>query len=159
MCELETDFEFDSFMYGKGNKLWLPGWEENYVGIPYLSRGRSRYEGCDCWGLVRLVYADEMGILLPSFRTAYESAQDMVEVEGVISKRKSGFDEVEEPRTADIVLCRVLGYETHVGIYVGDQRMLHVMKGTGACIVSLQSAMWKRRIVGYFRHSQAPKMA
>ena len=133
-------------------KEWSSEWASKYVGVPYESRGRTR-EGCDCWGLVCLVYAEHFGIALPSFADAYESAQDMIEVDGLITSRKGSFEEIESPAPADIVLCRVLGYETHVGVYAGDHLMLHIMKGTDACIVNLNSAMWKRRVVGYFRNS------
>lgn len=29
-------------------------WWNEYVGLPFADKGRTR-EGCDCWGLVRLV--------------------------------------------------------------------------------------------------------
>ena len=125
-------------------------WANSYVGIPYSSQGRDR-DGCDCWGLIRLVYFERFGLELPSFVDAYESAQDMAVCESVISEGKVGFKEVREPKEADIVLCRILGFETHVGIYIDGGQMLHVMRGVNACVVSLDSAMWKRRVVGYFR--------
>ena len=135
-----------------------PDWATGYVGIPYLSLGRTR-EGCDCWGLVRLVYAEHFSIDLPSFKEAYESANDVVDVSGAIevernSERwKSGWAEVKSPAPGDVILCRVMGYETHVGVFAGAGLMLHVLKGTDACIVNTNSMMWKRRIVGYFRQS------
>ena len=39
-------------------------WWNKYVGIPYAP-GMSSRDGCDCWGLVRLVYREEFGTLLP----------------------------------------------------------------------------------------------
>ena len=38
----------------------------NFVGIPHADLGRDR-AGCDCYGLLRLVYAEDLGIALPSF--------------------------------------------------------------------------------------------
>ena len=35
-----------------------------FTDIPYVDKGRNR-EGCDCWGLVRLVHVEEAGIVLP----------------------------------------------------------------------------------------------
>ena len=48
-----------------------------YVGIRYQSRGRS-FDGCDCYGLVRLFYQAELGIELPEYH--YSDAENMAEV-------------------------------------------------------------------------------
>ena len=39
-------------------------WANAYVGLPWADLGRDR-TGCDCWGLARLVYAEQLGIALP----------------------------------------------------------------------------------------------
>ena len=38
-----------------------PSWAGAYVGIPYRDHGADR-SGCDCWGLVRLVYRERARI-------------------------------------------------------------------------------------------------
>jgi cell wall-associated NlpC family hydrolase len=52
-----------------------PAWAAEYIGIPFLERGRGR-AGCDCWGLVRLVLAERFGIELPSHADDYETVKD-----------------------------------------------------------------------------------
>src|SRR5436190_10661954 len=39
-------------------------WADGYMRSPFRHRGRDR-EGCDCFGLVRLVLAEQAGIILP----------------------------------------------------------------------------------------------
>ena len=41
----------------------LPAWVADYVGLPWEPYGRTR-AGVDCWGLVRLVYEERLGICL-----------------------------------------------------------------------------------------------
>lgn len=43
------------------------GWINDYVGVPYLVNGRAT-TGWDCWGLVKAVYHDQLGIELPDWR-------------------------------------------------------------------------------------------
>ena len=44
----------------------LPAWAEHYVGIPYRPLGRDR-DGCDCWGLLAMVWREQFGCDLPDY--------------------------------------------------------------------------------------------
>jgi cell wall-associated NlpC family hydrolase len=49
-------------------------WVKKYIGIPFVSNGRKR-EGCDCYGLCRLVLQDEYDISLPELSNEYNNAR------------------------------------------------------------------------------------
>lgn len=36
-------------------------WSDRFIGIPFEDHGRAR-AGCDCWGLVCLIYQEELAI-------------------------------------------------------------------------------------------------
>ena len=46
--------------------LVIMHWTARYINIPYINKGRE-FSGADCWGLVRLVYKNELGIDLPTY--------------------------------------------------------------------------------------------
>ncbi len=44
----------------------VPLWAGRYIGLPFMTHGRDR-SGLDCWGLARLVMAEQLGRALPSY--------------------------------------------------------------------------------------------
>jgi len=128
-----------------------------YIGIPFAERGRS-WEGCDCWGLVRLVYAEEYGIDLPSYLDEDYTTTDGPHVSSLIDHRKAdGWRPLPpgEERAGDVVLLRVTGLPCHVGIVLRPGQMLHIMRGTNACVERYWSPLWNRRVMGIYRHAAA----
>lgn len=63
----------------------MMSWAAKYIGILFVEHGRTR-EGCDCWGLLRLVYREEFGIELPGYDERNESIQEMAEIQGLINR-------------------------------------------------------------------------
>ena len=43
----------------------------SYSRLTYINKGRDRRSGVDCWGLVRLFYAEQFDIDLPSYTDRY----------------------------------------------------------------------------------------
>ena len=127
-----------------------------YIGLPYADKGRGP-DSFDCWGLVRLFYAEQFGIVLPSHLGDYESAKHQHEVSALIEREKQAgkWFEVPAPMFGDLVSMRIAGQPWHVGIALGDGRMLHTMKRHESVIESHTSRLWAKRIDGYFRHVAA----
>lgn len=125
---------------------------EKYVGIPYVEKGRDE-TGLDCYGLVRLIYKNEMQIDLPSFSAEYTQT-DTARIEELIAQYKEGWQEVQEPAVGAIVLFKVFGNESHVGVVVSPTHFIHVRENQDTVIESLSSTSWARRKVGYFKYSE-----
>lgn len=131
-------------------------WTARYVGVPFVDDGRS-IDGCDCWGLFRLVYTERLGIDLPSYGDT--SARDLL---GVTEAMSAGvavderWREVLVPQEYDGVLMRAYGARDpgHVGIMIGAKQLLHVERKTAAVIVPLDHYSVRSRILGFWRHQQ-----
>ncbi len=128
-------------------------WTRAYVGIPYADKGRDR-DGVDCWGLVRLVYAELMGIELPSHADGYVTAAEAADVARAIRGNMRPWSSVTRPHALDVALMRIAGSEAHVGLVSAPGWMLHVHATIDVALERTDTLVWRRRIVGYYRHDQ-----
>jgi cell wall-associated NlpC family hydrolase len=139
-----------------------PAWAGTYVGIPYADH-RSDRSGCDCWGLIRLVYRERAGVVLPAYAGDYADEADTGGVAACVeAARASGtWLAVEEP----ILPCDVVemlsvvrsrrGWRftpLHVGLVAGNGWLLHTEAATGSMLVRADDPALGKRIAGYWRH-------
>jgi cell wall-associated NlpC family hydrolase len=124
-----------------------------YIGIPFVDHGRDE-SGCDCWGLVRLVYRNEYGIELSDLGPLYQNTEDAAGMKQVFLAALPQWRQVEKPEIGDVVLLRIMGNPIHVGIVIDDGKMLHVEQGLDSVVERFDSSMWLKRIEGFFRHDR-----
>lgn len=127
-------------------------WSAGYVGIPYVDHGRA-HDGCDCWGLIRLVLWQEKAIELPSYNDV--SPAELAEIATVVrAEVESGtWLNVAEPSEFDAAVFRRGRYDSHVGIMVDGRRMLHSDKyAGGARVERVDTGRWTSQCSGYYRH-------
>jgi sulfur carrier protein ThiS len=127
-------------------------WSNKYIGIPFKDGGRDS-NGVDCWGLVRLVYKNEFNINLPSFSNEYSTTSDVERLEELINQYREGWTETKEPKEGSIVLFRMMGRGTHVGVLVNTTQFLHVNEDSTSTIENISSHRWKDRILGFYNYS------
>lgn len=141
----------------------------SYVGLPFAENGRDA-SGLDCWGLVRLVYRERLGIELPSYGEV--EARDLLAVSRTITadSRVGPWHQVGpgEDREFDVVLLRHRVYTegapsrrlpNHCGVVVAPGLLLHVKAGIDSHIVAYRHGAPRapdpvvvRQLVGVFRH-------
>ena len=132
---------------------------KQYIQIPYADKGRTP-AGVDCWGLVRLIYRNEFGVDLPSYADRYPSAQEIREASKVVVEERLEWEDVESGSEipGDLVILRLAGFPTHVGVVIDPLRKLfiHVMKGSDSVIERYTSVVWRNRFEGFVRHRSMP---
>lgn len=106
---------------------------ESLIGTPYRYGGSDR-SGLDCSGLVQLSYA-AAGVPVP--RTAAE----------LLRRGRPR----AEPEPGDLLVFSDTepGKPTHVGIYAGEDRMIHASSNRGQVLkTDVRTPYWQRHLIG-----------
>lgn len=127
-------------------------WASAYIDIPFLAKGRTR-AGLDCWGLVRLVYAEQCGVSLPLWLDGYAETVPCDGTAAHLAACAATFAEIPAMRAmpGDILLFRTGRHLSHVALALTGGRMLHIMAGVDSCVENYLSPKWRPRLVGAYR--------
>lgn len=106
------------------------------LGVNYKWGGNSPDTGLDCSGLVRHVFQETIGLVLP------RRAEEMSRAGDTIRR--------EQLRPGDLVFFNTLRRAfSHVGIYIGDGKFVHAPANGGQVRVeSLGGRYWQQRFDG-----------
>lgn len=127
---------------------------EKFVGIPWADKGSS-FEGCNCWGLVALVYRECLGITLPLYSDEYVTLEDKQAIAALIEGHKDDWVPVpdRDEKPFDGVLMASGGVLNHIGIVVGKRRFLHIRRGSFSGIERYHSfKLSNLKLAGFFRY-------
>ncbi len=107
-------------------------------GIPYRWGEETPQRGFDCSGLVQYVYG-KYGVRLP--RTAYQMAMALPE------------PDERQRQPGDLLFFNTTGQPySHVGIYIGHDRMVHASSARGEVVVGpLDTPYWNSHFLGLRR--------
>ena len=126
-------------------------WFAPYVGLPF-GQGPGQVT---CWGLVRRVYADCLGVDLPAYGEI--SAHDLARIARAMKAgADDGWRQVADPRAFDVALMRGPSggsMVVHVGVMVDRLRVLHVEEAAAAAVVPVQHWTVASRVIGYRRRA------
>lgn len=123
----------------------------DFVGIPHADLGRDR-GGADCWGLVRIVYREALGIDLPSLDDRYAGYSDLRGIAALMVEQERAWIKVSCVQPYDVLRFRTGSHDTHVAVAVDRRLMLHSHARSHSVIVSRQQPEWRNRLTGVFRH-------
>jgi cell wall-associated NlpC family hydrolase len=129
-------------------------WVKKYIGIPFVSNGRT-LDGCDCYGLVRLVLYNEYGINLPELSNDYNNALNLAETAKLFAEKRPvlAAEKLPGPRERAVVVITEHGRPAHLGIAAGGGYILHTGVKTGAVCQRETHPGLRGRVEGYYRVS------
>lgn len=116
--------------------------------------GRPWQRPHGCWRLLCAFYLAELGIALPTYDDQVPG-DDGQQLATLIAEELGAWREVPRgaERYGDGVLLRIAGAPAHIGVVMGQGRMLHVlMDGHDSCVESYRTPRWAPRIEGFYRH-------
>lgn len=110
----------------------------NLVGIPYEEK--------DCWKLVKDFYSQ---IFKVSLNHIYDGPpQDRPTTRNLISSNRGEFVKTDSPKFGDIILFNILGIESHIGVFLEEDKFLHSSKRIGSAIERVTK--WEKNITGFY---------
>jgi cell wall-associated NlpC family hydrolase len=104
---------------------------KKWLGTPYLYGGNTK-AGVDCSGFVKNVYK-EIGIDLP--RTSAEQFKAL--------------KHTNKPAVGDLVFFKKKNTINHVGIFIGEGKIIHSSSSKGVIIETLFGSSLENRLAGY----------
>lgn len=121
-------------------------WWGKYIGLDHAR--------AHCWQLVRMVYEQERGILLPDYPSVAHDDRNCI-AETIDREKDNGlWVQVTKPQAFDVVLMRGKRAIWHTGVMVDAARVLHTEKATGAVLMPIRDPRIASRIAGYWRWKQ-----
>jgi cell wall-associated NlpC family hydrolase len=130
-------------------------WTDNYIGMPFKCDGKDR-TGLDCWGLVALVYKEQLGIELPLYKGVFTDLSQacLRRVAATMKYERRKWHEVKDPQLYDVIMLRSGEYAWHVGLVINKREMLHVEVGIDSVVEEFTGRQWKDRIEGFYRYAR-----
>lgn len=135
--------------------MTLPRKWEPYVGKPFTANARGP-EAFDCWGLVRAVYAAELGIDLPRYGEIDARQLMAVARRMAAAELDDPWHLVALPQEFDVALMRSPrggAAIVHVGVMVDEGHVLHTQAASHSVIVPITHYSVGGRIAGFRRHA------
>ena len=130
----------------------LPRWAADYIGIEFNCNGRTREQGLDCYGLLRLVYLEQASITLESFDEIYSAIGDHAGIMAASATRKTHWLKVNDTiNPMDLLVFNIRGFPVHVGLALNKKMMLHTQKGHASVIENYTCHKWRNRLEGAYR--------
>jgi len=116
------------------------------IGKPFVDGGRGP-DNFDCWGLAAEVYK-RFGKDLPDYKICCEDAS---RINAEMETQRPRWKQIDDPIIPCLVVMRAgSNFANHVGVYIGEGKIIHTLSGISASIIRVDDPNWRKRIEGYY---------
>jgi cell wall-associated NlpC family hydrolase len=100
------------------------------------------------------VYAELLGIELPSYAGEQPDASEREEIAAMVAGEKGGWISCSTPRPFDLALFKIRGQVTHAGIVVTPELFLQNtrLRARASTIERFDHPFWRPKFEGFYRH-------
>lgn len=116
-----------------------------YQRIPYAAL-QSNFTGCDCYGLVCLIYRTERGLEPPQI--GYKARRAGFALEG---QPGAAWERVDAPEAFDVVGFHSGQDMTHCGVMLDATNFLHIFEGGTPSVARVSDGRFRSRLAGFWR--------
>ena len=105
----------------------------SWIGTPYVYGGSTKGKGTDCSGMIMQLFSDVYGLKLPRSSAMQREVARQVKF--------------ADMRPGDLVFFttnKTGSHVNHVGLYVGDNRMIHASSSRGVMESALDLPYWQQ---------------
>lgn len=122
-----------------------------FIGIPFVSKGRS-FNGCDCYGLVKLYYKEILNIDIPeTIITAEQPRRTFANYLNEISKNWTTTTPAKNVVVAMSVNAEHPNLVTHFAVMIDDKRFIDTRENMSSYLTSIDDERIKNQIKGFYK--------
>lgn len=122
-----------------------------FIGIPFVSKGRS-FNGCDCYGLVKLYYKEILNIDIPeTIITAEQPRRTFANYLNEISKNWTATTPAKNVVVAMSVNAEHPNLVTHFAVMIDDKRFIDTRENMSSYLTSIEDEKIKNQIKGFYK--------
>ena len=122
-----------------------------FIGIPFVSKGRS-FNGCDCYGLVKLYYKEILNIDIPeTIITAEQPRRTFANYLNEISKNWTATTPAKNVVVAMSVNAEHPNLVTHFAVMIDDKRFIDTRENMSSYLTSIDDEKIKNQIKGFYK--------
>lgn len=115
------------------------------MGKRYEKAGRGP-DAYDCFGLFMDVQQNVFDVFVPDvLGDEYRAA---------IELQRANWRQCEAAIEGDAILFRIGSRDLHIGVALNNKDMLHAHHTGGVCVEPWNHILWKKRVLGIFRHDK-----